>query len=109
MRATAGQGSFGVATTDRTTHIPYSGSNPASFWVDVQVTGTAPSGASYRGWPALPQPLGWFQDSGLNFTIATEVKLAQSGTPDRIWFSSLPPFPAGHGPLRHGAAPRHTG
>jgi hypothetical protein len=74
---------FGVATTDPTTHTSYPGSNSANFWVDVQVSDTAPSGASYRLWPALPQPLGWFRDSALNFTIATDVKLSQSGPLDR--------------------------
>lgn len=84
------QGSFGTATTDPAKLIPYSGSGSANFWVDVQVSDTAPSGASYRLWPGYPEPLGWVQDSALNFTIATEFTLSQSCTLNHIWFYSLP-------------------
>ncbi len=84
------QGNFGTASSDPTAQIPYEGSHSANFWIDVQVADTAPPGASYRLWPSYPAPLGYVQDSALNFTLGTEFTLSQPCTLDNIWFYSLP-------------------
>ena len=47
------QGAFSVAGSDPSTVPPLEGSND-NFWIDVQVTDTAPVGASYRLWPGYP-------------------------------------------------------
>ena len=36
--------------------MPNQGSGSANFWIDAQVTDTAPDGTSYRLWPGLPVP-----------------------------------------------------
>ena len=82
------QGLFGTAYSDPTKNMPYEGYNSANFWVDLQVSDTAPAGTSYRLWPSIPNPPGRIQDSPLNFTLATEFSLSEDCTLGRIWFYS---------------------
>ena len=48
------QGVFGTTGPDPAVNMPTDGSNSANFWMDLQVTDTAPAGASYRLWPSYP-------------------------------------------------------
>ena len=71
--------------------MPGSGSNSANFWMDLQVSDTAPTGysGSYRLWPnkwdAAPETTA---DSAVNYVVATEVHLSQSCTLNNIWYYS---------------------
>jgi hypothetical protein len=86
-----GQGGFTVSGSDPTTSIPNGTSNSANFWVDVQVTDTAPAGysGSYRLWPnkwdANQQTGG---DSAVNYVVATEIGLTQASTLQKVWYYS---------------------
>ncbi len=88
---TTSQGVFGVAGTDPSVNMPGSGSNSANFWVDLQVSDTAPTGygGSYRLWPnkwdAAPETT---PDSAVNYVVATEVHLSQPCTLNNIWYYS---------------------
>ncbi|MGP7997922.1 MAG: hypothetical protein ACLPKI_11445 [Streptosporangiaceae bacterium] len=84
------QGCFGVASANPTVTMPNQGSGSANFWIDAQVTDTAPDGSSYRLWPGLPVPQNTIEDSALNFTLATEFNLSAACTLDNIWFYSPP-------------------
>jgi hypothetical protein len=90
---TTSQGVFGTQGTDPSAHMPLSGSNSANFWMDLQVSDTAPTGytGSYRLWPnkydAAPETS---PDSAVNYVVATEVHLSQSCTLDNIWYYSPP-------------------
>jgi hypothetical protein len=86
----AAQGLFDVVTADPTAAIPARGDQSSNFWVDVQVTDTPPDGTSFRLWPSLPVPPMMIFDSGLPFTIATEVRLSAPAAVNRIWFYSPP-------------------
>lgn len=82
------QGAFGTATSDPATLMPNQGDRSANFWMDVQVSDTAPAVTSYRLWPSLPVPNNMQADSALNFTLATEFKLSKSCALNKIWFYS---------------------
>lgn len=82
------QGLFGTASADPTSQIPYEGASSSNFWIDVQVTTTAPVGTSYRLWPNLPLPTNLQQDTATNFTLATEFQLTRQCTLNKIWFYS---------------------
>lgn len=82
------QGLFSVAGTDPATNMPGEGSNSANFWIDLQVGTTAPAGSSYRLWPNFPTKLNEVDGSTTGYTLATEFKLSQSCTLDKIWFYS---------------------
>jgi hypothetical protein len=84
----AGQGLFATAYSDPTAHMPDDTYESSSFWIDLQVSTTAPSGISYRLWPSLPDPPDRIADSALNYTIATEFILSADCALDRIWFYS---------------------
>jgi hypothetical protein len=87
------QGCFttGGTAADPTTAFPGGTSGTDNFWVDVQVSDTAPPGytGSYRLWPnqydegPLTGP-----DSAVAYTVGTEVVLSQACTLDKIWFVS---------------------
>jgi hypothetical protein len=82
-----GQGSFGTAAGNAS-FVPNLGSNGGSnFFLDLEVTDTAPAGASYRLRAAQPQPSGIFQDSPTPFTLALEIGLSEPCT-YRLWFYS---------------------
>ena len=70
---------------------PFGGSVPvANFWMDVQVSDTAPSGynGSYRIWPnLLTVPGGVSNDTGPQ-SFGTEIWLSESCAVDNIWFWS---------------------
>jgi hypothetical protein len=83
------QGVFGTGSTDPTAQMPSDGSNSANFWMDVQVTTTAPSGTPYRLWPDYPTLPGSANGSA-PYTLATEFRLAQACSLDRLWFYSPP-------------------
>lgn len=81
------QGVFGVSGTDPTAAMPSDGSNSANFWMDVQVTTTAPATASYRLWPSYPSIPG-SPNGSMPYSLATEFQLSQPCTLDNIWFYS---------------------
>ena len=82
------QGVFSVASTDPTVSMPAYGSSSSNFWMDVQVDTTPPSGTSYRLWPGYPSLPGGLDSDTTGYTLATEFKLSQSCTLDKIWFYS---------------------
>jgi uncharacterized protein DUF4038 len=87
------QGVFSVAGTDPSAIMPNSGSNSANFWMDVQVSITAPSGyiGPYRLWPGKKDSnYITSTDSPVNYDIATEFALSKSCSLDKIWYYSPP-------------------
>ncbi len=88
---TTPQGVFGVASTDPSANLPLGGSNSANFWMDLQVSDTAPTGytGSYRLWPnkydAAPETSA---DSAVNYVVSTEIHLLQECSVDNIWYYS---------------------
>lgn len=86
------QGIFTVAGSDPSTTMPQSASGTDNFWVDPQITDTAPVGynGTYRIWPnkcdANSNTVG---DLNVNYTVATEIHLTQSCTLNNIWYFSL--------------------
>jgi hypothetical protein len=87
------QALYSVASDDPTKHMPGLGDGQSSnFWMDLQITITAPKGTSYRLWPNLPVIPGGVaavldqsqQSSGTEFWLSERCKL------DRIWFYSPP-------------------
>jgi hypothetical protein len=90
----ASQGAFGVAGTDPSVYLPAQGSNSSNFWIDLQVSDTAPAGysGSYRLWPNYPTvfPTQATIDTGAQ-TIGTQFTLSTACTLDNVWFYS-PPF-----------------
>lgn len=86
------QGVFSaVLGTDPTVNPPFQGSNSGNFWIDVNVSDTAPVGygGSYRLWPnkvdTNPQTVA---DASVNYVVATEIHLTQRCTLDKIWYYS---------------------
>jgi hypothetical protein len=99
------QGLFGVAGSDPTVNMPASGSNSANFWMDVEVSDTAPLtyGGSYRLWPNVTDMQGGSNDTATNFTLATEFSLSVPCTVNNAWFYSPPgltQLPTGVGVFR---------
>lgn len=84
------QGPFAVAGSDPTVNMPAYGSNSSNFWMDVQVTDTAPVSASYRLWPNYPTPPNTLSIDTGQQTSGTEFKLSQPCTLNNIWFYSPP-------------------
>lgn len=93
-----GQGGFTTSGPDPTANIPNGSSNSANFWVDVQVSDTAPAtySGSYRLWPnkwdTNPQTSA---DAPVNYVVGTEFGLAQTSTLESAWYYS----PAGSAQL----------
>lgn len=85
---TMSQGLFGTTGTDPTTAMPLNGYSSANFWMDVQVTTTAPAGTSYRLWPNMPTVPGAASSDTNSYTIGTEVRLSQSCALNKIWYYS---------------------
>jgi len=94
------QGVFSVAGTDPAANMPAGGSGSDNFWMDLQVSTTAPAGTSYRLWPNYPKLPGAVSGETKAYTLATEFKLTQSCTLDKIWFYS---------PSGAAALPSHCG
>jgi hypothetical protein len=89
----ANQGAFGVAGTDPSVYLPDQGSNSANFWIDLQVSDTAPVGysGSYRLWPNYPTvfPTQSTIDTQAQ-TVGTQFSLSEPCTLDNVWFYSAP-------------------
>jgi len=77
--------------SDPSVHMPNAGSNSANFWMDVQVSTAGPGGysGSYRLYPnkqdANPATVA---DSSVNYVVATEIRLSQACTLNKIWYYS---------------------
>jgi hypothetical protein len=84
------QGVFGTASTDPTVNMPVSGFDSANFWMDLQVTDTAPAGASYRLWPSYPTIPPTTNEDDLEQTFGTEFGLSEPCEVNNIWFYSPP-------------------
>jgi len=88
------QGAFGDVSghADPSVYMPVQGSSSSSFWVDVLVSSTAPSGyaGSYRIWPAKYDvaATGTGTDASDNYILGTEFTLSQVCALDNIWFYS---------------------
>src|SRR5215472_4395919 len=86
-----GQGAtIAASSTDPALTQPVSDANAGTnFWLDVQVTNTAPAGysGSYRLWPNMAD---WDSnaapDSAVNYVIGTEVLLSQACVVSAIWY-----------------------
>ena len=86
------QGLFGTAGNDPSVHMPASGSNSSIFWVDVLVSDTGPSSyaGSYRAYPnKYDTNDATVADSAVDYIIATEFRLTQACTLDKIWAYSI--------------------
>ena len=92
--ATSFQGAFGAAGTDPSVTLPSQGSSSSNFWIDLQVSDTAPAGysGSYRLWPNYPTvfPTQATIDTQAQ-TMGTQFSLSESCTVNNVWFYS-PPF-----------------
>lgn len=88
------QGAFGTGGTDPSVNLPSQGSSSSNFWIDLQVSDTAPAGynGSYRLWPNYPVafPTQATIDTQSQ-TMGTQFTLSEACTVDNIWFYS-PPF-----------------
>lgn len=86
------QGVFSSTSgTDPTAAMPAGGSNSSNFWIDLQVTDTAPAGyaGTYRLYPSKTDTNGaTVQDSAVNYTVATEIRLDRACVLERIWYYS---------------------
>jgi len=83
------QGTFG--TSGSVTNVaPLEGSASANFWMDVQVSDSAPTGysGSYRIWPNFPVVPGSISNDTGQQTTGTEFWLSEPCTLDNIWFWS---------------------
>jgi len=93
---TSAQGAFSAAGTDPSANMPDQGSSSSNFWMDVQVSDTAPDGysGSYRLWPNFPTvfPTQPTIDTQAQ-TVGTQFSLSEPCAVDNIWFYS-PPFAA---------------
>jgi len=90
------QGAFSTSSADPSAVMPAAAYQNSNFWMDLQVTNTAPAGASYRLWPSQPDPYNWQPDTpSFNWTLGTEFTLSQACTVNNIWFYS----PSGTGQL----------
>lgn len=90
-----GNGLYSIGGSDPSTTMPNlvdsTGDGGTNFWVDVQISNTAPSGytGTYRIYPnkfdANPNTQG---DAAYNYTIATEISLTQSCALNNFWYFS---------------------
>lgn len=85
------QGVFSTGGPDPATTMPNGQSGTDNFWVDVQVSDTAPAGysGSYRLWPNKADTNNAVgSDAALNYTIGTEIRLTQACTLNNLWYYS---------------------
>ena len=88
------QGLFGTGNTggaaDPTLNFPAAQSDSANFWIDVQVSSTAPPGyaGSYRLYPNMNDAAGYSNDTANNFTLGMEFSLSSACTINNVWFYS---------------------
>ncbi|HUB93253.1 MAG TPA: DUF4082 domain-containing protein [Verrucomicrobiae bacterium] len=90
-----GQTTFSVAGSDPATTLPLAtdsgGDGATNFWVDVQVSTTAPVGysGSYRVWPNKFDASQYTSgDSSANYVVGTEIHLSQACTLNAVWYYS---------------------
>lgn len=85
-----GSGMFSTAS-DPSTSCPFGTDSYANFWVDVQISDTAPAGytGTYRLWPnkSDANPL-TSADSAVNYLVATEIIINQPVKLNNIWYYS---------------------
>lgn len=91
------QGVFTTAGSDPSVTMPNGadsgGDGASNFWVDVQISDTAPGGysGSYRLWPnKYDTNPGTGTDSTIDYVIATEVHLSTAVTMNNVWYYSPP-------------------
>ncbi len=88
---TSFQGAFGVAGTDPSVNLPSQGSSSSNFWIDLQVSDTAPDGygGPYRLWPNYPVvfPNVDTIDTGKQ-TLGTQFSLSEPCVLNNVWFYS---------------------
>ncbi len=89
------QGGFGVASADPSVNMPTQGSNSSNFWIDFQVSDTAPSGytGSYRLWPNYPllfppNPSTVSVADTAAQTLGTQFALSEPCALNNVWFYS---------------------
>jgi Domain of unknown function (DUF4082) len=80
---------YSVATADPTAAFASINDADDNLWLDVQVTDTAPSGATYRAWPNMPYPSGASAQS-VSYTLGMEFSLTEACTLEKIWHYSPP-------------------
>ena len=94
ISTTSSQGCFGTAGTDPSVNMPDQGSSSSNFWIDLQISDTAPDGysGSYRLWPNYPTvfPTQATIDTQAQ-TMGTQFTLSEPCAVDNVWFYS-PPF-----------------
>lgn len=87
------QGLFSVSLgSDPSLKMPNQGSNSSNFWVDVQVSDTAPAGyaGSWQLWPDMGDAEGFMADLGKNYSLGTEVTLSESCLLNAVRYFSPP-------------------
>jgi hypothetical protein len=83
------QMAYTVAGSDPSVIMPGQNDSDANFWVDVQVSDTAPSGASYQGFSAAPAFVSpGTSASATAYTLGLEFTLSAACTLQRIWHYS---------------------
>ena len=88
-----GQGLFSNSLgNDPTAAMPNAGGTSDNFWVDVEISDTAPGGyaGSYRLYPNIADFGNFSDDTANNFTLGMEFVLSGACTVDNIWFYSPP-------------------
>lgn len=75
-----------------TAGAPFNSSSSSNFWMDVQVSDSAPAGygGSYRIWPSQPRVPGSVSNDQGQQTTGTEFWLSESCALNAIWFWSPP-------------------
>lgn len=84
------QGVFGTASADPTASMPTQGYSGGNFWMDLQVTDTAPANTSYRLWPGYPVIPPTSNADNLEQTFGTEFSLSETCALNNIWYYSPP-------------------
>lgn len=79
---------YSVAGSDPSVTFPATDDDQDILWIDVQVSDTAPSGATYRAFPNAPAPISNIQD--VSYTLGMEFSLSQPCTLEKIWHYSAP-------------------
>lgn len=81
---------------DPSVHMPNQGSNSSNFWVDVQVSDTAPAGyaGSWQLFPNMGDAEGSMDDLGKKYTLGLWFTLSEPCTLDAVRYFS-PPGAAG--------------
>ena len=82
------QCTYQTASSDPTVTFASNADAGYNGWLDVQVSDTAPSGASYRLWPDFPDVLVGVSSDTTGYLLATEFSLSAACALDRIWHYS---------------------